>query len=126
MVVLCGTGIAAARDRWNLCRRFTICILAVSTEAPLTLHCTVFLGPRGPLVLPLKTRPSELKIWITYIQAYMPYESSEVSSMVSGSPLSCPLSCPVSNGKRGLFLLIQSLIIEQNIDRIRLYLLDLQ
>ena len=31
MVVLCGTGIAAARDRWNLCRRFTICILAAST-----------------------------------------------------------------------------------------------
>ena len=40
--------------------------------------CT-FLGPRGPLVLPLSVpsrpvRPA-LKIWITYIQAYMPYES---------------------------------------------------
>ena len=41
----------------------------------------VFLGPRGPLVLPLvgpvpsrPVRPA-LKIWITYIQAYMPYES---------------------------------------------------
>ena len=36
-----------------------------------------FLGPRGPLVLPLigPARPSALKIWITYIQAYMPYES---------------------------------------------------
>ena len=39
-----------------------------------------FLGPRGPLVLPLvgpvrPVRPSALKIWITYIQAYMPYES---------------------------------------------------
>ena len=38
-----------------------------------------FLGPRGPLVLPLvgpvPSRPSALKIWITYIQAYMPYES---------------------------------------------------
>ena len=41
----------------------------------------VFLGPRGPLVLPLigpvpsRPVPSALKIWITYIQAYMPYES---------------------------------------------------
>ena len=39
----------------------------------------LFLGPRGPLVLPLvgpvPSRPSALKIWITYIQAYMPYES---------------------------------------------------
>ena len=36
-----------------------------------------FLGPRGPLVLPSVgpfVRPAR-KIWITYIQAYMPYES---------------------------------------------------
>ena len=40
-----------------------------------------FLGPRGPLVLPsMGPVPSALKIWITYIQAHMPYESSEVSS----------------------------------------------
>ena len=38
-----------------------------------------FLGPRGPLVLPLvgpsvrPVRPAR-KIWITYIQAYMLYE----------------------------------------------------
>ena len=42
----------------------------------------LFLGPRGPLVLPSvgpsvrpSVRPSARKIWITYIQAYMPYES---------------------------------------------------
>ena len=39
-----------------------------------------FLGPRGPLVLPsvgpsVPSVPSARKIWITYIQAYMPYES---------------------------------------------------
>ena len=44
----------------------------------------LFLGPRGPLVLPSvgpvrPVRPA-LKIWITYIQAYMPYESWEDSS----------------------------------------------
>ena len=35
------------------------------------------LGPRGPLVLPSvgSSVPSARKIWITYIQAYMPYES---------------------------------------------------
>ena len=41
-----------------------------------------FLGPGGPLVLPLVelyTRPQE-KSGSQYIQAYMPYESSEVSS----------------------------------------------
>ena len=45
------------------------------------LRIATFLGPRGPLVLPLvgpvpsrPVRPA-LKIWITYIQAYMPYES---------------------------------------------------
>ena len=38
----------------------------------------LFLGPRGPLVLPSvgpSVRSSARKIWITYIQAYMPYES---------------------------------------------------
>ena len=39
-----------------------------------------FLGLRGPLVLPSvgssrPSRSSARKIWITYIQAYMPYES---------------------------------------------------
>ena len=44
MVVLCGTGIAAARDRWNLCRRFTICILAASTVGE---GCEGFEGDAG-------------------------------------------------------------------------------
>ena len=42
-----------------------------------------FLGPRGPLVLPLVECPSvrvQEKSGSQYIQAYMPYESSEVSS----------------------------------------------
>ena len=52
-----------------------------------TLTCIclyrIFLGPRGPLVLPSvgsfvrpvrPVRPAR-KMWITYIQAYMPYES---------------------------------------------------
>ena len=45
------------------------------------LNIFYFLGPRGPLVLPSvgpsvrPSRPSARKIWITYIQAYMPYES---------------------------------------------------
>ena len=35
---------------------------------------SVFLGPRGPLVLPSvgSSVPSARKIWIAYIQAYMP------------------------------------------------------
>ena len=48
-----------------------------------TLTCIclyrIFLGPRGPLVLPsvgsfVPSRPSARKICITYIQAYMPYD----------------------------------------------------
>ena len=38
---------------------------------------SAFLGPRGPLVLPSVgsfVRPAR-KIWITYLQAFMPYES---------------------------------------------------
>ena len=51
-----------------------------------------FLGPRGPLVLPSmgpvpSVRPSALKIWITYIQAYMPYESCKDSSNQPYGPM---------------------------------------
>ena len=49
-----------------------------------------FLGPRGPLVLPLVDPfipPSVLKIWITYIQAYMLYESSEDSLNQPNDPM---------------------------------------
>ena len=38
-----------------------------------------FLGPLGPLVIPLVDLPAR-RLWITYVQAYVPYESSEVSS----------------------------------------------
>ena len=38
-----------------------------------------FLDLRGPLVLAL-VDPSALKTWVTYMQAYMPYESSEKTS----------------------------------------------
>ena len=48
----------------------------------LNLHIFEFLGPRGPLVEPSifpSTRPVPQQFfWITYIQAYMRYESSEV------------------------------------------------
>ena len=58
-----------------------------------------FLGPRGPLVLPLvgpvrPVRPSALKIWITYIQAYMPYESCKDSSNQPYGPMAS-LGCPL-------------------------------
>ena len=57
-----------------------------------------FLGPRGPLVLPLigpvPSRPSALKIWITYIQAYMPYESCKDSSNQPYGPMAS-LGCPL-------------------------------
>ena len=39
-----------------------------------------FLGPRGPLVLPLVNPPARAKNLDTYIQAYMPHESSGDSS----------------------------------------------
>ena len=60
----------------------------------------LFLGPRGPLVLPLvgpvrpSVRPSALKIWITYIQAYMPYESCKDSSNQPYGPMAS-LGCPL-------------------------------
>ena len=58
-----------------------------------------FLGPRGPLVLPSmgpvpSVRPSALKIWITYIQAYMPYESCKDSSNQPYGPMAS-LGCPL-------------------------------
>ena len=56
-----------------------------------------FLGPRGPLVLPSvgpSVRPSARKIWITYIQAYMPYESWKDSSNQPYGPMGSP-GCPL-------------------------------
>ena len=54
----------------------------VTRTYPPRTYIGLFLGPRGPLVLPsvgssrpVPSRPCALKIWITYIQAYMPYES---------------------------------------------------
>ena len=54
-----------------------------------------FLGPRGPLVLPPMgpVRPA-LKIWITYIQAYMPHESSGDSSNQPDGPMGSPRRLP--------------------------------
>ena len=63
------------------------------------IRCTLlannhFLGPlKGPLVLPLvdpKTRGRALKIWITCLQAYIPYESSEDSSNQPDGPMGSP------------------------------------
>ena len=54
---------------------------------------TVFLGQRGPLVLPLVDSSGALKVWITYIQAYLPYESSAISSNQPDGPMGshrCP------------------------------------
>ena len=61
-----------------------------------SIHCCVstFLGPRGPLVLPLVELRTRYKNLDTYIQAYMPYESSEVlSNQPDGTKEShrCPL-----------------------------------
>ena len=44
-------------------------------------HNLLFLGPRGPLVEPsMSTRPVPQQFFLSsYIQAYMPYESPEVS-----------------------------------------------
>merc|ERR1711994_546262 len=66
----------------------------------LTWQQPSFLGPRGPLVLPLMgpvpSRPIRpaLKIWITYIQAYMPYESCKDSSNQPYGPMAS-LGCPL-------------------------------
>ena len=59
----------------------------------------LFLGPRGPLVLPsvgpsVPSVPSARKIWITYIQAYMPYESWKDSSNQPYGPMGS-LGCPL-------------------------------
>ena len=50
--------------------------------------CTTFDGPR-----PVPSRPA-LKIWITYIQAYMPYESCKDSSNQPYGPMAS-LGCPL-------------------------------
>ena len=53
-----------------------------------------FLGPRGSHGISVLICPSARKIWITYIQACMPHESSEDSSNQSDGPegsLRCPL-----------------------------------
>ena len=59
---------------------------------------SLFLGPRGPLVLPsvgpVPSVPSAIKIWITYIQAYMPYESWKDSSNQPYGPMGS-LGCPL-------------------------------
>ena len=52
-----------------------------------------FLGPRESLVLPLvdpSARPCARQIWITYIQAFLPYESSEDSSYLPDDPIGSP------------------------------------
>ena len=57
------------------------------------------LGPRGPLVLPLVelyVRPQE-KSGSQYIQAYMPYESSKVSSNQTDGVRKSPVLCPVKD-----------------------------
>ena len=52
----------------------------------------IFLGPRGPLVLLSvgSSRSSARKIWITYIQAYMPHESWKDSSNQPYGPMGSP------------------------------------
>ena len=54
------------------------------TISPCPWRVLVFLGPRGPLVLPLVNPPARPPVCAknldTYIQAYMPHESSGDSS----------------------------------------------
>ena len=52
-----------------------------------------FLDLWGPLVLAL-VDPSALKTWVTYMQAYMPYESSEFSSNQPNGPTGSPRRLP--------------------------------
>ena len=57
----------------------------------------LLLGPRGPLVPPLvdpSVYVSARKIWIAYIQAYMPQESSEDSLNQPNGPMGSPRSPP--------------------------------
>ena len=62
----------------------------------------LFLGPRGPLVLPLvgsSVRPSALKsgsLIYRHTCLMNHQKSHQTNPTVSGSPLSCPLSCPLS------------------------------
>ena len=54
-------------------------------QAQISIHYILsFLGPRGPLVLPLVNPPARTPVRAknldTYIQAYMPHESSGYSS----------------------------------------------
>ena len=62
---------------------------------PLRSHDIIFLGPRGPLVLPSvgSSVPCARKIWITYIQACMPWIMKNTSNEPYGSMGSpgCPL-----------------------------------
>ena len=73
-----------------------------------SLQIMKFLGPRGPLVLPSvgpSVRPSALKIWITYIQAYMPYELWKDSSNQPYGPRGSPW-CPLDPWGSGLLQMI--------------------
>ena len=60
-----------------------------------------FLGPRGPRGIPVFISPSARKIWITYIQAYMPHESSEDSSNQPNGPMGSPRRLPNPLGPPG-------------------------
>ena len=56
----------------------------------ITSNALVLLGLQGHVVLPLvdlPVCPFARKIWITYTQAYMPYESSEDSSNQPDGPM---------------------------------------
>ena len=58
----------------------------------------MFLGPRGPLGLPLVDPLaclSAMKIWIPSIQAYMPRESSGDTSNQSSGPMRSPRDTPL-------------------------------
>ena len=71
------------------------CLIAATPWPHLTAFSffSVFLGPRGPLVLPLSVRPA-LKIWTPCIQAYMPHESSGDSSNQPDGPMGSPRRLP--------------------------------
>ena len=56
---------------------FMLWTLMLTCSCLVSYYCGAFLGPRGPHGIPPSVSPSARKIWITYIQAYMPHKSSE-------------------------------------------------
>ena len=91
-----GDNVLFQRASWPWCKSYgEWCVLHKMLAGQKQKHKNEFLGPRGPLVLPL-VNPYELRNenLDTYIQAYMPHESSGDSSNQPDGPMGSPRCLP--------------------------------